>query len=100
MRAAGFTAARIGELDQMASEDGCQPSRYMLAEWSRNDNATVGVLVKTLRKLGRTDVIPALKGRATAHETAADNARARPSKAGRSPPKGATQHPPLPHNVA
>ncbi|XP_013381112.1 tumor necrosis factor receptor superfamily member 16 [Lingula anatina] len=62
-RELGYTKSRITSLESHACRENHVPARYLLLEWSKNDSATVGMLVRALKSIGRHDVVKVLNGR-------------------------------------
>jgi hypothetical protein len=55
----GFQSCRG---DEERCVDQVTPVRYMLLEWAENDSATIGLLVRALKNIGRQDVLKVLQG--------------------------------------
>ncbi|XP_074660809.1 tumor necrosis factor receptor superfamily member 16-like [Tubulanus polymorphus] len=54
--------SQIEAFKKRGYEENHMPVRYLLLEWGENDDATVGILVKALRTIGRQDVVKIIHG--------------------------------------
>ncbi|ESP03504.1 hypothetical protein LOTGIDRAFT_239725 [Lottia gigantea] len=56
----GFSTKKIANCELKSQRDSTTPLKQLLTEWSRNEAATVGILIQAMKNLGRHDVLPAL----------------------------------------
>ncbi|XP_064646883.1 tumor necrosis factor receptor superfamily member 16-like [Lineus longissimus] len=62
----GYNSSKIEDFRRTDEERGMEtPVRYMLVEWAENDSATIGLLVRALKNIGRQDVLKVLQGEQT-----------------------------------
>ena len=57
----GYNNTRISTFVTRAEQEGISPVAYLLIDFGKNDNATVGVLYQALRNMGGEDVMRALQ---------------------------------------
>ncbi|XP_050418854.1 tumor necrosis factor receptor superfamily member 16 isoform X1 [Patella vulgata] len=65
-RELGFNTKKIANCEIKSQRDSSTPLKHLLADWGRNDSATVGVFIQAMKNLGRHDVLPTLN----VHDTA------------------------------
>ena len=58
----GYSSSKIASFELRGEHEGQQPMRFLLLEWGKSDNATVGILMRALKRINRQDVTRSVFG--------------------------------------